>query len=128
MSKAEDILELHLKADKINYSREIKAIPNRDFRFDFYCDGIEIGKFGGEGLVEERKPILVEVQGGAWMKPVLGNDGKYHSRGAHGTGKSQERDCEKLSLAAVHGYRTIVVTPAQIKSGKAIEWIKAALA
>lgn len=123
MSSAEDMLALHLKADKIAFQREFQALPKRKFAFDFYCYG-----FTKHGVsLASRNYVLVEVQGGAWMKPVLGKDGKYHSRGAHGTGKSQERDCEKLSLAAVHGYRVICVTPAQIKSGKAVSWIKAAL-
>ena len=106
MSKAEDMLELHLKAEKINYEREFKAIPGRDFRFDFWCFK----------LVED--DLLIEVQGGVWLKGKSG----------HSSGTGITRDCEKLSLAAVNGYRVIVVTPAQIKSGKAIEWIKAALA
>ena len=107
MSAAEDMLELHLKADKIPYAREVLAIPAREFRFDFHCT-----KLGSTA-----QGILVEVQGGVWLKGKSG----------HSSGTGITRDCEKLSLAAVNGYRVIVVTPAQIKSGKAIEWIKEAL-
>lgn len=106
MSAAESMLELHLKADKIHFVREVKCIPDRDFRFDFRCRNLE-----------NSEAVLVEVQGGVWLKGKSG----------HSSGAGITRDCEKLSLAAVHGYRTIVVTPAQIKSGKAIEWIKEAL-
>ena len=109
MSKAEDMLELHLKAEKIKYKREVKVIPNREFRFDFECYWVN------EPSVAD--PILIEVQGGVWLKGKSG----------HSSGTGITRDCEKLSLAAVHGYRCIVVTPAQIRSGKAIQWIKQAL-
>lgn len=109
MSKAEDMLAMHLMADSIGYSREVQAIPGRNFKFDFQCYGY---------IKTHKVPLLVEVQGGVWLKGKSG----------HSSGTGITRDCEKLSLAAVNGYRVIVVTPAQIKSGKAIEWIKAALA
>ena len=122
MSKAEDLLELHLKADKtpgFGYVREFEAIPGRKFRYDFYC---AIGKRGAitsaRSVEWDIKKVLVEVQGGVWLKGKSG----------HSSGTGITRDCEKLSLAAVHGYRCIVVTPAQIKSGQAINWIKQALA
>ena len=107
MSKAEETLALHLDADKIYYVREINCIPYRKFRFDFLCRNLK-----------KDSDVLVEVQGGVWLKGKSG----------HSSGTGITRDCEKLSLAAVHGYRCIVVTPAQIKSGKAINWIKQALA
>lgn len=107
MSASEALLEIQLKASRIKYQREVYAIPNRKFRFDFHC-GNNVWKGG----------ILVEVQGGVWLK----------GKSAHSSGKGLTRDAEKLSLAAVNGYRVIVCTPAQIKSGKAIEWIKKALA
>lgn len=59
--------------------------------------------------------IAVEVQGGV------------HSRMGHSTGVGIERDCEKFSLAAAHGWRVIPVTEKQIKSGQAVTWIAAAL-
>lgn len=123
MSAPESLLELHLRAEKIAYTREYRAIPNRKFSYDFRCYGYR----KSATVVVHANEVLVEVQGGAWMKPILGKDGKYHSRGAHGTGASQERDCEKSSLATIHGYRLLHVTPAQIKSGLAISWIKQAL-
>lgn len=114
MSAAEDLLELHLKADNIAYEREVKAVPNRAFRFDFRCQSHP--KVMTRAFIPAA--VLVEVQGGVWLKGKSG----------HSSGTGITRDCEKLSLAAVNGYRCIVVTPAQIKSGQAIEWIKAALA
>lgn len=113
MSAAEAMLELHLKAEKksVYYEREFSPIPGRLFRFDFLASNCTRPPF----LKEES--VLVEVQGGVWLKGKSG----------HSSGAGITRDCEKLSLAAVHGYRVIVCTPAQIKSGKAIEWIKEAL-
>lgn len=115
MSKAEDLLELHLRADKIEYQREVKCIPGRNFRFDFMAGG----RINGSSVVytEKYAPVLVEVQGGVWLK----------GRSAHSSGEGLTRDAEKLSLAAVNHFRTIVVTPAQVKSGQAIAWIKQAL-
>lgn len=114
MSAPEETLSLHLKAEKIAFMREYRAIPNRKFAYDFRC----YGKTLAPNVVKHMNEVLVEVQGGVWMK---GNS-------AHSSGAGISRDCEKASLAAVHGYRLLQVTPAQIKSGKAIEWIKAALA
>jgi hypothetical protein len=125
MSAAEEMLALHLKADKICYQREVQEIiPGRKFKFDFWCakfrfpvimDGFRASL---DAKNYDYKQVLVEVQGGVWLKGKSG----------HSSGTGITRDCEKLSLAAVYGYRTIVVTPAQIKSGQAISWIKAALA
>ena len=47
--------------------------------------------------------------------------------GAHSTGAGITRDAEKASLAAIQGYRLILVTGKQIKSGHAINWIREAL-
>lgn len=105
-SNAERLLELHLKAEKIHFVREVKCIPDREFRFDFRCRNLDT-----------HEALLVEVQGGVWMK----------GRSAHSSGSGLTRDAEKISLAAVEGYRTIIVTPAHIKSGQAVAWIKAAL-
>ena len=110
------MLALHLKSEKIPYEREYTAIPDRNFRFDFHCRRNQ--NYHKNPLNYPVNKLLVEVQGGVWLKGKSG----------HSSGAGITRDCEKLSLAAVAGYRTIVVTPAQIKSGKAIEWIKAALA
>lgn len=67
--------------------------------------------------------FAVEVNGGGWMAP----DPDGNRRGAHGGGEALERDCEKLTLAAALGWRVGAVTPAQIKDGRAVAWILAAL-
>ena len=100
-SKLEQTLALQILADGLPVPvREFACIPGRKFRFDF-------------GFPEHR--LLVECQGAVW------------TTGAHSTGAGISRDCEKASLAAVHGYRLIPVTAKQIKSGDAIKWIREAL-
>lgn len=124
MSAAEDLLELHLKAEKFcGYQREVQLIPGRKFRYDFWCMtwAHNLGrsnipsKATAAGMIKSQ--VLVECQGGVWLKGKSG----------HSSGTGITRDCEKLSLAAIQGYRVIVCTPAQIKSGQAIAWIKQAL-
>jgi hypothetical protein len=59
--------------------------------------------------------IACEVQGGVW------------SRGRHTRGKGATADAEKFSVAAVQGWRVIVVVEAHITSGQAVTWIEQAL-
>lgn len=102
MSKPEEQLALQLKAAHIEFEREYRPWKARRFRFDFY---IKIP-------LDE---VLIEVQGGIWRK------------GAHSSGTGITRDCEKLCLAAIWGYLVMPVTPDQIKSGKALQWIEQAI-
>lgn len=76
------------------------VIPGRKFEFD---------------RVWAAQKVAVEVQGGV------------HSRMGHSTGVGIERDCEKLSLAAAHGWRVLPVTEKQIERGRAVAWIAQAL-
>ena len=69
------------------------------------------------------RKLAVEVQGGGWMPA----DKLGRRRGAHGGGEALERDCEKFALASALGWRVVPVTPAQIKDGRAVRWIEAAL-
>jgi hypothetical protein len=61
------------------------------------------------------KMVALECDGGSWVG------------GRHVTGTGVEADCEKVSLAAALGYRVLRVTPRQIKDGKALTWLLAAL-
>lgn len=79
---------------------EFRAIPRRRYRFD---------------AAWTHQRLLVEVQGGIW-KP-----------GGHSTGNGITRDCEKLNLAVLAGWRVLHVTAEHIKSGQAIRWIEEAL-
>ena len=58
----------------IKLLREVQAIPNRRFRFDF-------------AHLETR--VLIEIQGGTF----------YHKKLGHNTGKGLHRDYEKANLA-----------------------------
>lgn len=80
---------------------EYYAIPGRRFRWDFAWPS---------------KKVLVEVQGAIWVK------------GGHSTGTGITRDAEKLNLATLAGWKTLIVTAEHIKRGQALLWIQEALA
>ncbi len=88
--------------------REHRFLADRRFRWDLSWPGYM---------------VAVEVNGGIWM----GVDKDGNRRGAHGGGAAAERDAEKLSLAAIAGWRVLSVVPRQIASGEALRWIEAAL-
>lgn len=96
-----ELLETHLRAVGIAFEREFRFHPVRKWRFDFAFPA---------------QKVAVEVQGGVFV-------GGRHARG---TGITS--DCEKFSVAAGMGWRVLPVTPAQVKSGDALEWIERALA
>ena len=60
--------------------------------------------------------LLVDVQGGTWV-----------SNTGHTSGPGLERDCEKMVLGVLNGYRVMFVTGKQVKSGVALQWIERAL-
>lgn len=65
-------------------------------------------------FLEQR--LLVDVQGGTWV-----------SNSGHTSGTGIERDCEKMVLATLAGYRVMFVTGLQVKDGRAVQWIEQAL-
>lgn len=99
-SEGEALLTLQLRAEQCAFISQYKPIPDRKFAFDFYV----------------APDLLVEVNGGAWSKGKMG----------HNSGTGLQRDAEKISLAAVQGFRMIVATTEQVKKGHAIQWIMAA--
>jgi very-short-patch-repair endonuclease len=56
--------------------------------------------------------LLVEVNGGTW-------NGGRHTRGA-----GVERDYEKLNLAVLAGFRVLLFTSRQVRSGQAAEFLR----
>lgn len=74
--------------------------PERKWRFD---------------LAWPERRLAVEVDGGIW------------TGGRHTSGKGYTNDCEKVNTATVEGWRVLRVVPAQIKSGQAVEWIRACM-
>lgn len=99
-STAEQLLAVQLAQAGIVFTREFVVAPPRRFRADFFI-GLD---------------LLVEVEGGGWVN------------GRHSRGAGMEADCEKSALAAGRGYRIIRVTPKQVDDGRALDWIRAAIA
>jgi very-short-patch-repair endonuclease len=100
MSKIEEMLALHLRADKIEFQREWMPMwDGRKFRFDF-------------ALIDHK--LAIECDGGIWMK-----------KGAHNTGTAMQRDRDKDELALLNGWTVYRVTESMVKSGRAINTIKA---
>lgn len=98
-----DLLAFQLKALGIPFQREYRFHAERRWRFDF-------------AIHPETMKLAVEVQGGVF------------TAGRHARGAGITKDCEKFSIAAGMGWRLMPVTPAQVKSGEALEWIGKALA
>ena len=99
----ESTLLLHLRAAGIPApEREFLGVPGRKFRFDFAWPQIK---------------VAAEVEGGIF----LGRHGRHTSPAGY------SRDCEKYSLAAIHGWCVIRVTPGQVRDGSALALIRQAL-
>ncbi len=83
-----------MKRAGIEFEEQYPAIPQRKFRYDFFVP----------------PDLLIEVQGGVWQyKP------------SHTSAKGIIRDCEKVNLATLHGYRLLQFTGDMIASGEALE-------
>ncbi len=102
-SKGEEALALHLRADGIEYQREVKLIQGRKWSWDFVVSKPYVSGFA------------VEIQGGTWGK------------GGHSTGSGIARDYEKANAASVLGYRTLFFTTSMVMDGTAINTIRQAL-
>lgn len=104
-SNAELLLAVQLEQAGIPFEREFRFAPPRRWRADF-----RIIAFSDEDL-----PTLVEVDGGAYVA------------GRHTRGAGFENDAEKVSAAAILGYRVIRCTPRQVEDGRCLSWIRQAL-
>ena len=101
-SELEQELTWQVKAAKLAAPvREFRFAPPRRFRFD---------------LSWPDRKLACEIQGGVW------------SNGRHTRGSGAESDAEKLTLAALDGWRVLVVTGKHVKSGQALNWIERGLA
>ena len=90
-----------LRCDGIGgWVTEFRFHPKRRFRFDFAWPGTK---------------LAVEVDGGTWI-------GGRHTRGA-----GFERDCRKINLGVVAGWRVLRFTADMVHSGEALTVIKEAL-
>lgn len=99
MSTAELTLAVQLDQAGIAYTREYRFCERR-WRFDFAVP---------------RESLAIEVEGGSFVA------------GRHTRGAAFEADCEKYARALIAGWRVLRVTPRQVESGEAFEWIRAAL-
>ena len=111
MSEPEEQLAFQLKAAHIQFTREYRPWKARRFRFDFRIP-VQIDAYIAN--------FLIEVQGGIWMP-------KFGKKSGHTTGVGINNNCEKYCLAAIDGYLVMPITPDQIKSGKALQWIEKAI-
>lgn len=98
----EDVLAFQVRASGLDApDRQVKFHPARRFRFDLAWPALL---------------VYCEVDGGVWVQ------------GRHTRGAGYIRDTEKFNEATVLGWRGLRVVPDQIKTGKALEWIKQTLA
>jgi very-short-patch-repair endonuclease len=101
MSELEAALLFQLKAAQVpEPEQQWRFDPQRKFRFDLAWPGHKIG---------------VEVDGATWVA------------GRHTRGLGFERDCEKLNLAALHGYRVFRFTGTMVNDGRALATLEQAL-
>ena len=103
LNVAEETLAAQLQAAGIPYEREYRFAPPRRWRADFWIS---------QGLEYD---LLVEIDGGAFIA------------GRHSRGTGVEADCEKMSAAAILGYRVLRMTPRQVEDGRGLSWVRQAL-
>ena len=106
MSKAEDLLEFHLKAMKVPFVREHRFHPTRRWRFDF-------------AIVECK--LAIEVEGITFYGKNKNGSMKL---GRHQTAKGITGDLEKYDEAMRLGWNVYRCSQDMVKSGRAIETIE----
>ncbi len=100
-SPLEDYLALQIRAAGLPAPETQHPVtPGRRFRFDFSWP---------------EHMLALEVQGGAWVG------------GRHTWPLGFEKDCEKFCLAAIGGWRVLLVTGKMVRSGEALKLLEMAL-
>ncbi len=102
-SELEDALAFQVRALKL-------PRPVREHRF-----ATEIGRQWRWDLAWPEQMLAVEIQGGGFVQ------------GRHGRGAGLEADAEKISNGTLLGWRILLCTGSQVKSGLAVRWIWDAL-
>jgi hypothetical protein len=92
-------------------------IPGRRFEADFLWQFPDHPTYRG---------LVVEVQGGIWLRGYVDTKGIPRGRG-HAHPAKIEDDAEKASLGQLAGYIVLQVTEKALNSGHALEWIIAGL-
>lgn len=106
LSTGEETLALHLRTAGISFATQFRFHGTRRWRFDFAILPLRVTR------------LAVEVQGLT----------RGPRPGAHQRVDSLTREYEKLNAAVLAGWRVLLFTPAQVRSGYALDTIKAALA
>lgn len=101
-SEGEEIFLLHCKAYKLEPQREVELIPNRKCRFDFYF---------------RERDLAVEIEGATRF-----------GLSRHSRGEGFEDDCRKYNAAAHLGIKVMRFTTNMVRTGEAIDAVRAALA
>jgi|SRR5215472_12357123 len=91
VTQAQILLALHIGELAYSSVYEYKFLPDRDFRFDVYCEELRMG---------------FECSGGRWKK-------------GHRSARDIESAYEKMNLAQLAGYRVIEFTNEQVLTGRA---------
>lgn len=106
VSKPEDQLAEQMRLAGITtFERQYRFCAGRKWRADFHAWWAGVS-------------LIVEVDGGLFLRAKDGTSGGRHNRGA-GIQQSIEKRAEAVAL----GYRVMVVSPADVKSGRALSWI-----
>ena len=97
-SQLEALFWLQLLANGVraDWAQQVKAIPGRNFKFDFAC---------------EKLRILVELQGGNYQ------------HGAHSRPMGLKRDYQKANLAQRHGWTIYQFDSDSVRDGEAIMFV-----
>ena len=88
---------------------EYQFHEKRKWRFDL---AFVAPVYQGSTLGYRDVRLAVEIDGGGFVN------------GRHGRGLGIERDCEKYAEAMLLGWRVLRVTPRQVTSGQALQWIQ----
>ena len=91
-SSLEVLFALQLREAGIPFEREVKPIPGRRYRFDFYFE----------------PDLLVEINGGT-----------YQHMG-HSSPLGIQRDYDKLNQAVLAGYRVLMFSGEDVQGSKAL--------
>lgn len=95
LSEGEECLALHLRANGIEFDREVCLIEDRKWRVDFLL----------------KPSLVVEVEGGSWQM------GRHQRPGGF------EKDIAKYNALTIAGYSILRFTTAMVLSGQAIATI-----
>jgi very-short-patch-repair endonuclease len=98
LSEGEETFWLHCRARLKNEPlREVKLIPGREWRFDFFFP---------------EQSLAIEIDGGT-----------AYGMSRHSRGRGYENDARKLNSAAAQGIRVLRFTSEMVKSGEAIKTV-----